>query len=129
MQLSDLSLSGYGYLQEVIEVGHHRVARIYCHCQKESEPGTAFIIVCHVVDQSLKTQLTLYQEILEKGHSVIVKFTAHYLETTSLQRCSLPEETLESILCMNATLLSIAAVYVDGVRYHRPQQIPQVVNL
>lgn len=111
----DLSVIGFGYLQEVVSTGNKTTAHIYRlpTTQNSSKRGETLMFNCLVSDPLIKAELGAFQSALAQGCAVIVKFAAQYLETTGFLHC-MAEGDPDHILNVSAKLTAISEIFVDG---------------
>lgn len=131
MKFSDLSLTGFGYLQEFVRFNGDILARIYCLPAHENNANhnEAIILNCLVNDFLLKAKLGNCGSHLENGSAILLKFTANYLETTSFQTCVTKDDP-DHIINIAAKLVAIDKVYIDGACFLEPSEIDlKIVNL
>jgi len=116
---SDLYLIGVGCLQNVTQVNHQIFAQIQRLpvSQKLGDRGEEILFNCLVEDPTLKALLSACDAHASQGRTVVVKFAAQYLETTSLQHC-VDTCDPDHILTISIKLTAISEIFIEGVKQY-----------
>lgn len=125
----DLTIRGFGYLQKVIEYDNADFVHIQCLpvASTGNNRDELVILNCVAKDENIKVKLRQYQCNAKNNNAVIVKFAAHYLETTACYNCQSPNDP-ERIIQITAQLTAISDVFVDGIKLSQQQNRPKVAN-
>jgi hypothetical protein len=123
-QACNLFLTGHGYLKEIIECNNRFSVRFYClptikHSTTEEE---TLWIDCDLSDYELIRQIKKYRCALQTGHTVLVKFSMKYIETCYFQYCTIAPDQ-DHIVTMQANLLTIDEVYIDGAQVYPEKKL------
>ncbi len=123
-KIADLTISGIGYLQQVVEQNHLAVVNIHClpRAKALNERGELLILNCVAHDEAIRNQLKrfkFYQSTLKQDCNVVIQFTAQYLETVAYYHGMAPDDP-ERIVQITAELMAVSEIFIEGV--NKPAQ-------
>lgn len=124
-----LSISGFGYLQKVIEYPH--TASVVIHCLPvdtvSNSRGELVILNCVATDKAVIAKLKQYQADAKINRAVMVRFIACYLETAACYHCTMPDDP-ERIVQFAVKLTAISEVFVEDINQSHPQTMLIAAN-